>query len=349
MDYPSVSSNDGFDRQEATHNRPQGYKGSSFLKSLINCSMDRVKKTINVPLETEALTPNQPLLDEVESTSSAELGTVRRRERTSLRSQRPLQVEARNERAFLTEPRQKLRPRPRSTPVAELPEVPAALTKWLLYHLTGSKGWLAALAVTAAWGWWNGELLLSTGVGVLAMVLVYRMQKWDWPWLKSELYRFLSGSNRQLTLAVASGGFATLGTYMAISIWADAESHWIAFSMIVQTFGIVALLGVLAWRAIARKATQDETRLHQFLADLADADPMKRLIAVRQITSLLTHSQLHRTRLNAALLEQTSPKPTFTRSHVAECFRLMLSREPEALVRDAVLDALKVLDVTVDK
>ena len=306
--------------------------------------MDQVEKTINelTLLETEAPTQSQRLLD-VESALHREVTTVARRERSGRRSKGSLRVEPIREEPVL-ELREQRRSRHQQATLGQLPKAPTVLVKWWLDRLASSTGWLAAVAVVTAWGWWNGELLLSTGVGVLAMVLAYRMQEWDWQLLKSEVQRFLGGSNRQLIVAVASGGLATLATYMAVSIWADADSHWMAFSMIWQNFGTAAVLGLIAWRALARKAAQDEARLNQMLAALADADPMKRLIAVRQITSLVTHSQVNQTRLKTGGLGHPSPNKALGRSHVAECFRLMLSREPEALVRDAVLDALQALD-----
>lgn len=296
--------------------------------------MDQVKKTINDL--TEAPTQSQPLLYDLERPLPPEVTAVERRERSGRRSKGSLRIEPIRERPASVEPREPRRRHQQAT-WDSVPHAPTALVKWLLERLASSTGWLAAVAVVAAWGWWNGELLMSTGVGVLAMVLAYRMQEWDWQLLKSKVQRFLGGSNRQLTLAVASGGVATLATYMAVSVWADADSHWIALSMILQNFGTATVLGILAWRALARKAAQDEARLNQMLATLADADPMKRLIAVRQITSLVT-------RLNTGWLGESSPKLPLGRSQVAECFRLMLSREPEALVRNAVLDALQALD-----
>jgi hypothetical protein len=66
------------------------------------------------------------------------------------------------------------------------------------------------------------------------------------------------------------------------------------------------------------------------VTNLTDADPLKRLIAVRQLTGLAAGYRLDRTDLNATL----------------DYFRLMLSREPEPLVRDAILDGLQALDTS---
>jgi hypothetical protein len=175
---------------------------------------------------------------------------------------------------------------------------------------------------------WNWKLLLATGAGVFVMLLVYLMQEWDWQLYWSSLRRFFSGSNRQLTIAVGSGGIATFSTYMAVSIWVDSDSSWIAAGAILQGFGTLATLILLVWQIISRQASRDEVNRDQMLRDLTDADPLKRLLAVRQLTRWVTDHRLH---------------PSVRRV-VAECFRLMLSREEEAVIRDAVLDGLQVLD-----
>lgn len=192
----------------------------------------------------------------------------------------------------------------------------------------GPGGWLVGLTGVVAMLFWNWKLLLATGAGVLVMLLIYLMQEWDWQLYWSSLRRFFGGSNRQLTIAVGSGGIATFSTYMAVSIWVDSDSSWIAAGAILQGFGILATLILLVQANISRKGCRDEVNRDQMLNDLTDADPVKRLLAVRQLTGWGLNHRLH---------------PS-VRRFVADCFRLMLSREQEAVIRDAVLDGLQVLD-----
>jgi hypothetical protein len=191
-------------------------------------------------------------------------------------------------------------------------------------------GWLFGLTVVVAMLLCNWRLFLATGVGVFVLMLVYLMQEWDWQVNLSDLRRFLSGSNRQLTLAVGSGGVATLSTYIAVSIWIDSDSSWIAAGAILQGFGTLATLLLLVWQIINRQANRDEAKLNAMLADLTDVDPLKRLIAVRQLIQWGTDSQLER----------------HTRRHLADYFCLMLNREQETVVRDAVLEGLQVFGNT---
>ncbi len=215
------------------------------------------------------------------------------------------------------------------------PQISNTLLKWLLERLTRSPGPLAILTLLAVWGWWNSQLLASTGLGIGAMILVYRAESWDWPQLRSNLKQFWHSPSRRLVLAVGSGGIATLGTYMSFAIWAESDSHWIALSAILQNFGTIAIIALLVRQILSYSASKDEAVLDRILADLTDIDPVKRLIAVRQMTDLVK---------NPGFRKQSSLKSSIALSHTTECFRLMLNQEPEALVRNALLEGLQTLD-----
>ncbi|UNU25092.1 hypothetical protein [Microcoleus vaginatus] len=217
------------------------------------------------------------------------------------------------------------------------PVYSTALLKWLLERLTRSKGWLAVVTLAGVWGWWNSELLFSTGLGIAAMMLVYRGQSWDWQLLRSKGEQFWEGPNRRFVLAVGTGGIATLSAYMSLGIWADSDSPWMALSLILQNLGTIAIAGLLLRQALSRRAAKDEVALDRIVADLTDADPVKRLIAVRQMTDLVN---------KGGFGPVSSVKSSIARSRAAECFRLMLSREPEALVRNALLEGLQTWDAT---
>ncbi len=219
------------------------------------------------------------------------------------------------------------------------PVYSTTLVKWLLEHLTRSKGWLAVVTLAAVWGWWNSQLLFSTGLGIAAMMLVYRGQSRDWQWLRTKGEQFWEGPNRRFVLAVGTGGIATLGAYMSLGIWADSSSHWMALSLILQNLGTIAIAGLLLRQWLNLGAAKDEVALDRILADLTDADPVKRLIAVRQMTDLVN---------KGGFGPVSSVKSSIACSRAAECFRLMLSREPEALVRNALIEGLQTWDATFD-
>ena len=224
--------------------------------------------------------------------------------------------------------------------------VSTALLKWLLDRLTRSQSWLAVVTLIAVWALWNSQLLFSTGLGIAAMMLVYRGELRDWQLLRSKVEQFWEGPNRRFVLAVGTGGIATLGAYLSLAIWADSESHWMAVSAILQNFGTIAIAGLLLRQALSLGASKDEATLDRILADLTDADPVKRLIAVRQMTDLVNQGGFHHPSSVESSLALAKSSKRIARSRAAECFRLMLSREPEALVRNALLEGLQTWDDT---
>ncbi|MBE9096191.1 hypothetical protein [Tychonema sp. LEGE 07203] len=225
------------------------------------------------------------------------------------------------------------------SPVASLPFV-----KWLLERLTRSKGWVALVTLAAVWGLWNSQLLFSTGLGIAAMILVYRGESREWQLLRSQVEQFWESPNRRFVLAVGTGGIATLVAYMSLAVWMDSSSHWMAVSAILQNLGTIAIVGLLLRQALSRGASKDEAALDRILADLTDADPVKRLIAVRQMTDLVNNGGFGGRSSVKSL--PAKPRKTIALTRAAECFRLMLSREPEALVRNALLEGLQTWDDT---
>ena len=216
--------------------------------------------------------------------------------------------------------------------------------KWLLDRLTRSKGWLTVITLAAIWALWNSQLLFSTGLGIAAMMLVYRGESREWQLLRSQVEQFWDSPNRRFILAAGTGGIATLGAYMSLAIWTDSSSHWMAASLILQNFGTIAIAGLLLRQALSMGASKDEATVDRILADLTDADPVKRLIAVRQMTDLVNNGGLgHRSFVKN---QPAKPRNRIALTRAAECFRLMLSQEPEALVRNALLEGLQTWDDT---
>ncbi|MBL1177309.1 hypothetical protein [Pantanalinema sp. GBBB05] len=194
---------------------------------------------------------------------------------------------------------------------------------------SGPGGWLMVITGAAALLYWNGRLVLATGVGIGVMMLVYLMHDWqpDQSW--SDLRKWLDGWNQPLALAIAGGGIATLTTYLATAIWADASSPSIALGAILQGTGTLAVLVLLIWQILHWQANQNQTSVSQLVTNLTHTDPLQRLIAIRQLTEHLTqarHPDLHQRRT------------------IADYFKLMLNQEQEPIIRDALLDGLQIID-----
>ena len=187
--------------------------------------------------------------------------------------------------------------------------------------------------------YWNGRLFLATGAGIGVMALVYVLHDWQPRLNTAALQKLLEGWNQPLMVAVGSGAIATLLTYLGVSVWAESESPWIAAGALLQSAGTLAVLLMLITNRLNRQTQRDRTVYSQLIADLAHADPLKRLIAVRQLTdwvSVLEDEPSDR-RLGR------SKKPT--RQEIGDYFRVMLQREEDAIVREAVYDGLQTLDI----
>lgn len=200
-------------------------------------------------------------------------------------------------------------------------------------RINQSKGWLiAGVGLLLLWVWiW--QWLLSIGVSLLVMVSVYLTQqgqlKLNWQgWRK-----LWSQSNRALSLSVLAGLVALGSTYLATAVWLESEQHWMATSILLEGFGILALGWLLVWQFFDRPLQaqdQAEEQFRRVLANLSHPDPLKRLIAVRQTTHQLLCAA------DPCLLPMTT-------SQLAECFRLMLDRETEALVCNALVESMQAL------
>ena len=188
---------------------------------------------------------------------------------------------------------------------------------------TNSGSWLLVTSGMAALVFWNGRLVLATSVGVATMAIAYLLQ--DGQWRLPDLRTWLKGWNRQFLLTVTSGSVATLGTYLTTAIWAETTSHWIATLLILQGAATLGMLGLLIWQSLTEKVERPGTGLHEVLADLTAIDPLKRLIAIHHITEILEQPDTDRAQ----------------HRQMASYFRLMLSREDQAIVREALLEGLQ--------
>jgi hypothetical protein len=208
---------------------------------------------------------------------------------------------------------------------------------------------------------WNWQLLLALGMGAIALVTVYLGQQGQlniprqWQTQAQHWVRLCwKPSNRPLSVAIAAATFTAFSTYLSLGIWVESDHPWFAFGLILQGFGTVAILLLLLRRKGDRNSTEDfsidpashptnfhqnfhlnfHLNFHQWLNDLSEADPLKRLIAVRQLSQCLSQD---------ARSSQDRTALPMTPAHLSECFRLMLNRETDPLVCAALLEGLQVL------
>jgi len=198
--------------------------------------------------------------------------------------------------------------------------------------------WIVILAGAAGLFYWNGRLVLALGAGLSVMVLVYLMHDWQLDVNFAQLRKYLQGWNQPFALSAGAGAIATLTTYTAAAVWAESDSAWIATATILQGMGTLTVLLWLINQAVNRQASRDRVQHHQLIQDLAHSDPLKRLIAIRQLTDTISV-------LDEQPQTLRGPGKTPTRQEIADYFRLMLSREEDSVIRDALWDGLQTLDI----
>ncbi|MBN4005500.1 armadillo-type fold-containing protein [Nostoc sp. LPT] len=203
-----------------------------------------------------------------------------------------------------------------------------AIKQQTFKRFSGPGGFLGFLTIIIAMLLWNWKLLLALLIGIGVMVLVYSMQEWDWQLRWSKIRKFLNSSNRRLVLAVISGGIASVSTYMAAAIWVDSHSHWIATGAIVQAVGTLLTLILLVWQIVNFYENREEDHLDRLLMNLTEKDPLKRLIALGQLSKFIS-----RKRVDSSVQQD-----------IVQCLQLLLSREEEVVVREAAFKSLQACD-----
>lgn len=205
--------------------------------------------------------------------------------------------------------------------------------KQLTHTLEQAKSWLLSLIVLLLMLLWNWQLVISVGGGVVVLVLVYLGQQGQFAFLQIDWRKLWSRSNRPLVLAVTSGTIACFSLYLSIAIWQETGGSWLAKGLILQGLSVLAILLILLWQRLEKYAEEGmvarpEQSFNHQLAELTDVDPLKRLIAIRQLTAQVQHAA------------PTTPL-ALPSSDLADCFRLMLNRETEPIVCRALVDSLK--------
>lgn len=181
---------------------------------------------------------------------------------------------------------------------------------------------------------WHWKLFLATGSGISVMALVYLMQQGTWQHYWQEWSQIWRGANRQLSVAAGSGAIASISCYLAIAIYLNSADPWVATGKLIQGGSTVGIFFLLLWQMLHTKnspisSPNQESKYQRALNNLSAPEPLKRLIALQQLTSLALNQELS----------------SLQHSQGADCIRLLLSLEAEPAVREAGLTALQSLEV----
>jgi hypothetical protein len=191
--------------------------------------------------------------------------------------------------------------------------------------------WLAALA--------DGKIFLA----IAASTLTYRCLSagYQLPWENLEpAYRKVFNQLARLgetPLLASSLAFAS--TYGFAAAWSQLGGGWAALTLL--GLGAGNLLFFLR-EVNGRTTVEMPSDIHNdspgdtSWQDLSAADPLKRLLAVRSL--------LHWCLTSEVASETYLPGTDVTvRSHLIDCFRIMLTHESEPIVRVALIEGLKAL------
>jgi len=189
-----------------------------------------------------------------------------------------------------------------------------------------SNNWLLVSVGAMTLMFWNGRLVLATGVGVAVVLFLrhYQKRQIEYP---SVLLKQFNRFNNPVSLAIASGGLVSFSTYLAASIWVESSNAWIAIGSLLQGAGTVGVIFLLIRHLLDHQAHSKQPDSADLVNDLTHREALKRLIAVRQLIAI------------AINLEASHPQ----RKELRDYFRLMLRSENEPIVRDAVIAGLQLL------
>lgn len=180
------------------------------------------------------------------------------------------------------------------------------------------------IGVTLMWDW---KLFLATGIGVIAMLLVYLQSQLDWSLPRQHWQQLCDRTNRQFALAAGSSGAAAVFTYAILAVLTETEEPWLGAIAALQCLLLFVLCGLVGWQTFG--SDRGDAEFDQHLAQLCSSDPIERLLGIRQFAGLVRTS-----RLESNDLEQ-----------LAACLVLLCDRETETVVREAAIACLQQLDL----
>ncbi|MCY7331100.1 MAG: hypothetical protein LH649_00235 [Pseudanabaena sp. CAN_BIN31] len=180
---------------------------------------------------------------------------------------------------------------------------------------------------------WNWQLITATSAGILVMLAVYVMQDWNWNVILWRIQKFLQSPYRHLPLSVASGTVTVLLTYTILAVWSNQENHWLASANILQLGATLGILTLLVRQAFRQWLQRQQDNFDQLIAQLTVNDDLARLIAIKQINEYVHSNHL----------------PAAQESAIADYCQVLLNRETEPTMREAIFQTLESLQSITNK
>ena len=195
--------------------------------------------------------------------------------------------------------------------------------------------WLGALA--------DSKIFLAIATSTLTYQFLASGNRLPWDKIAPLYQQFCTRLSRlgQTPLLASTLAFAT--TYGFAAAWSQLGGSWAAITLLGLGAGNLLFFLKEVNTAAPSSTTQNPSqapttaeRLGPTWDDLSAPDPVKRLLAVRS----LLHWCLSSEEGTATYLPGTD---VTVRSHLIDCFRVMLTHESEPIVRVALIDGLKSL------
>ncbi len=174
---------------------------------------------------------------------------------------------------------------------------------------------------------WNWQLIAATSIGIAVMIAIYVIQDWNWNVILWRVQKFLQSPYRHLPLSVASGTVTVFLTYTVLTIWSTQDNHWLASASILQLVATLGVFALLASQAFSKWLQRQQDNFEQLITQLTVNDDLARLIAIKQITQYIQENQL----------------PAAQERAIADCCNLLLNRETEVTMREAIFETLEAL------
>lgn len=188
--------------------------------------------------------------------------------------------------------------------------------------------WLLLLIFGVILFLWNWQLIAATIAGILVMVVMYALQDQNWHMLLWRIHRFLQSPYRHLTLSVASGTLTVILTYTILGLWSTQESHWLAIAGILQLVGTLGALVLLLNQSFQQWLQRQQNNFDQLISQLTAQDDLARLMAIKQVNQYVKDNYL----------------PIAQEQAIADYCQLLLSRETDATMREALFTTLESLE-----
>jgi len=210
-----------------------------------------------------------------------------------------------------------------------------------------SRPWIAASGVCIGLALWNWALMIGLAIALAVGVVVY-LHLTHQLRIPHFIKRATWQRNRYLWLSLLAGGGTLALIALGITIWQDSGSPGIAAALLLQGAGIWVAVGAIArWMQRSSSKTASDTltgqQVCQLLTELTHAQPLKRLMAVR----LLTTHVLSRQDDSGRSHHKERPSKTvsdLTPVELHQYFRLMLEQEFHAQVQTALRESLTLLE-----